>query len=420
MWRTFSIPWDKERRDFCLPEDSVAWVVSPRDHHPVPEERGEIIRALKAPIGAPRLRDLVHRAKGKRTAILVDDGTRVTPVGKILPLLLDELNQAGVEDRHIKVIIALGTHRSMNTKEIEVRMGECARRVAVVNHAYDDPAQLIDLGWTPQRTPIVVNRHYYESDISIGISNIIPHFIAGWSGGAKIVQPGVSGEKTTARTHLNGSFTWPSILGKVQNPIRQEMEQVARRSGLGMIINTVLNPVGEIVKVVAGDPVSAHREGVRYAERIYRVIVSEKPDIVIAGSYPANKDLWQADKALATAVLMVKPGGTVILAAPCMEGVSPEHPILMKLGAQSPNEVYKMATQGEVDDEIGAATHIKIGVMRQMASIILVSQGVSQAEAEHLGFQYAETLEKAIDIGLSQRGASSRIGICTSGAQVSP
>jgi nickel-dependent lactate racemase len=420
MWRTISIPWGKEQKTFRLPQASIAWIISPKSLPAVPDERAEIIRTLRSPLGVPPLTDLVRSARGKRITILVDDGTRVTPVDKILPLLLDELNRAGVEDHQIKIIIALGTHRFMNSEEIGIRLGKSADRVETVNHAYNDPSQLVDLGATSQGTPIVVNRWYYESDISIGISNIIPHFIAGWSGGAKIVQPGVSGENTTARTHLNGSLTWPSILGRVENPIRQEMEEVARSSGLTMIVNTVLNPAGEIVKIVAGDPVAAHREGVRYAEPIYRAYVSERPDIVIAGSYPADKDLWQADKALAAAVLMVEPGGTVILAAPCLEGVSPEHPILMELGARSPREVHEMVTKRKVNDEIGAATHIKIGVMREMARIILVPQGVTQGEAEHLGFQYAATLEKAIDMVLSEERGSYRIGVCVSGASVCP
>jgi nickel-dependent lactate racemase len=420
MWKTITIPWGKEQKTFRLPQASIAWVISPKSLAAVPDEGAEIIRALRSPIGLPPLKDLVRNAKGKRTTILVDDGTRVTPVEKILPLLLDELNRAGVEDRQIKVIIALGTHRFMNSEEIGIRLGKSVDRVEAVNHAYNDPSQLVDLGATSQGTPIVVNRWYYESDISIGVSNIIPHFIAGWSGGAKIVQPGVSGEETTARTHINGSLTWPSILGNVENPIRHEMEEVARRSGLSMILNTVLNPKEEIVKLVAGDVVSAHREGVRHSKEIYQFRIKERPDIVIAGSYPANKDLWQADKALAAAVLMVKPSGIVILAAPCVEGICPEHPLLLELGARPAREVYAMAARGEFDDPIAAATHIKIGVMREMAKVTLVSQGVTHGETEQMGFNFADDLEAAIDRAFSVCGPSARVGVLTHGADSAP
>jgi nickel-dependent lactate racemase len=198
------------------------------------------------------------------------------------------------------------------------------------------------------------------------------------------------------------------------------MEEVARRSGLKMIVNTILNPEEKIVKVVAGDVVAAHREGVRHSEKIYQFRIQERPDVVIAGSYPANKDLWQADKALAAAVLMVKPGGTVILAAPCFEGVCPEHPLLLELGAKPPREVYAMALRGEFEDPVAAATHIKIGVMREMAKVFLVSHGICSTDAEQMGLRSAKDLDTAIEEAFSSYGDSARIGVLTHGADSAP
>lgn len=420
MWKTLEIPWCKGKRHFKIAEQALAWVATPRNYPGVSDEQGEILRAIRTPIGSLSLRELVANAKGKKTAILVDDATRVTPVQTILPILLDELNVAGVPDQQIKVILALGSHRFMTPAEIRSRLGPCTERVEAINHAYNDPAQLVRLGTTTAGTPIIVNRVYYESDISIGISNIIPHFIAGWSGGAKIVQPGISGEETTARIHLNGSLSWPAILGNPENPIRHEMEEVARLSGLKMVINTVLNLEEKIVKVIAGDIVLAHREAVKHAREIYEFPISEQPDIVIAGSYPANKDFWQADKALAAAALMVKPGGTVILAAPCVEGISPEHPVLLELGDCPPREVYERAAGGEFQDPIGVTAHIKIGVMREMANVILVSQGVSRADTVRMGLQYAPDIDSAIAMAQARHGTTARVGVITHGADIAP
>ncbi|MDR3590982.1 MAG: nickel-dependent lactate racemase [Negativicutes bacterium] len=420
MSKQLEIPWGKEKREFRIPAQSLAWTATPKDCPAVADEQGEILQAIRSPVGGPSLRALVTKANGTKTAILVDDATRVTPVAKILPILLDELNDAGVPDRQIKVILALGSHRFMTSAEIRDRIGPCADRVEAINHAYNDPSQLVRLGVTKAGTPIIVNRVYYESDISIGISNIIPHFIAGWSGGAKIVQPGVSGEETTARIHLNGSLSWPTILGNAENPIRHEMEEVARLSGLKMVVNTVLNLEERIVRVIAGDIVLAHREAVRHARMIYEFQIKEQPDIVIAGSYPANKDFWQADKALAAATLMVKPGGTVILAAPCVEGISPEHPILLELGDCPAQEVYERAGRGEFKDPIGVTAHIKIGVMREMARVILVSQGVSQADTERMGFRFAPDIDSAVGMALAIHGKAPRIGVITHGADIAP
>ena len=126
------------------------------------------------------------------------------------------------------------------------------------------------------------------------------------------------------------------------------------------------------------------------------------------------------DKALAAAVLMVKPGGTVILAAPCFEGVCPEHPLLLELGAKPPREVYAMALRGEFEDPVAAATHIKIGVMREMAKVFLVSHWICSTYAEQMGLRSAKDLDTAIEEAFSSYGDSARIGVLTHGADSAP
>ena len=161
----------------------------------------EVIRALERPIGSGPLREIVKGA-GK-VVIVADDNTRLTPTDRILPVLLDEMNAAGVKDSQITVIIALGTHRFMTPQEILEKFGaEVVRRVAVKNHDYKNPAGLVDLGTTPNGTHVTVNREAYEADFKIGVGSIVPHHIPGYAGGAKIVQPGICGERTTAETHL--------------------------------------------------------------------------------------------------------------------------------------------------------------------------------------------------------------------------
>ena len=420
MWKTMSIPWCKEERKFLIPEDSLIWVATPRHVDGVEDETAEIINAIRNPIASKTLPEILGPPKGKKIAIVVDDNTRVTPVEKVLPLLIDELNLAGVEDNQITVIIALGTHHFMSEEQIEKRVGKCYGRVKVINHDCDAAEELVNLGVTELGTPVIINKTFYESDVGICIGNIIPHFIAGWSGGAKIIQPGISGSQTTAQVHLNGSLDWPERIGNAETNIRCEMEAIARKAGLDFIINTVLNLDNEIVKVVAGDLVKAHRTGVRYARDIYQMRIPERADIVVAGTYPANKDLWQADKGLASAVMMVKPGGTVVWAAPCLEGVSPEHPILVELADTPPKKVYDMAVKGEIDDLVGSTGHIMIGVMREMAHIILVSDGVSKEEAERMGFEYAPDIDSGMHMALKREGNNAKIGILTHGADMAP
>jgi len=378
------------------------------------------VHATRNPIGAPTLAELVAQ-KGRETVILVDDQTRATPQKRVLPLLLNELNRAGVAGEEITILVALGTHRYMTEEECFLRLGaEVMDRVGVINHAIDDPSQLVRLGETASGIPISVNRRYPESDISIAVGNIIPHIYAGWAGGGKMVQPGVCGPETTAATHLAAASVVPHILATLDNPIRKEIDEVVQRSGLTMIVNTVLNSQRRIVKVVAGHVVGAFRAGVREAEPIYTVEIEEYPGIVIASSYPADLDLWQAAKALIHGALMTREGGTLILATPCPQGVASQLPIVLQLGDASPAEIQRKMKRMDSAHLIGAATHMAIGAVRERVKVVIVSDGLKEEEARRLGFQYAPDLQEALKAALTRHGAGAKVGVLTHGGDVAP
>ncbi len=414
------IPYGESSKSFDLPDSRLSWIISPKEVAGVPDEEAEILHAIRNPIGAPRLAELVAQ-KGRETVILADDQTRATPQKRVLPLLLNELNRAGVADGEITILIALGTHRHMTEEECLLRFGvEVMDRVEVIDHAFDDPSQLVSLGETASGIPISVNRRYHESDISIAVGNIIPHIYAGWAGGGKMVQPGVCGPETTAATHLAAASVVPLILATLDNPIRREIDEVAQRSGLTMIVNTVLNSRRRIVKVVAGHIVEAFRAGVREAGPIYTVEIGEYPDIVIASSHPADLDLWQAAKALIHGALMTREGGTLILVTPCPEGVASQHPIVLQLGDASPAQIQREMKQMEPADLIGAATHIAVGAVRERVKVVIVSDGLKEEEARRLGFQYAPHLQEALKAALARHGAGAKVGVLTHGGDVAP
>ena len=194
-----------------------------------------------------------------------------TPRQRIFPPLLDELNKAGIPDKDITVLIALGTHRYMSQEEIRDCFGkEVTRRVKILNHERKDKANLINVGSTPSGISIGVNKITYKADYLIGVGSIVPHSLAGYGGGAKIVQPGICSWETTGKTHLlpMKKDEFFALVGNPENKVRLEMEEVARIVGLNFIVNVVLNSEGEIVKVVSGDPVKAHREGIKVAKEI--------------------------------------------------------------------------------------------------------------------------------------------------------
>jgi lactate racemase len=417
MMKQIALPYGHQTRTIEIPEANLAWVAGPKQV-PLPGDLAEAVRAaVRNPIGSPSLAGLVAR-HGRRTMILVDDGTRSTPQSLILPILLDELNAAGVADTDISIVVALGTHRRMTDREMAERVGPIASKRVVVKNLSQDPADFVDLGVTPLGIPIHISREYLEVDLSIAVGNIIPHMYAGWAGGAKMVQPGVTSALTTGRTHLIAGPRVYEILGQVDNPVRQEMEEIAVRSGLKFIVNVVLDATGQVAAVVAGDVVQAHRAGVELARPIYTLELSERPDIVVASSHPADRDLWQGFKPVNNCGMLAKDGGTLILLIPAPEGIAPDHTQLVDFGTTPGDEVLVLVAAGKVADEVAAATYLAFDRTRRRLTISLVTDGISNAEAGQIGATATPDFDTAFAAALRKHGPSARVGVVTQGADI--
>lgn len=415
--KKITIPYGHEQRTIELPEENLAWIEGPREAAPIADIETAIRNAIRNPIESPTLAELVAR-HGKRTLILVDDSTRSTPQRVILPILLDELNAAGVDDSEISGMIALGTHRWMSEEEIRHRVGESVlQRIPVTNMSHK-PEDFEDMGVSPLGIPVQLSRRYLQSPITIAVGNIIPHMYAGWAGGAKMVQPGVSSAITTGRTHLIAGPRVYEILGNVDNEVRKEMESIAIRSGLKFIVNVALDAGGNIAGVVAGDAVKAHRAGVEIARPIYTINVAERPDIIVASSHPADRDLWQGFKPVNNCGMMVKDGGTLILLIPAPEGIAPDHTLLVDFGTTSADEVMDLVTEGEVHDEVAAATYLAFDQTRRRLNITLVSDGIPDSEARKIGITATTSFEEALSHALARHGRNARIGVITAGADI--
>jgi nickel-dependent lactate racemase len=412
-----AVPYGQESRMVQVPTRNLGWVAGPKDTLPVNNLPEAVLTAIRSPIAAPNLSDLVAQ-HGTHTAILVDDNTRSTPQAQILPVLLDELNAAGVRDENITVLIALGTHRMMNESECRTRYGEAVTGRVRVENLSRDPADFVDLGISTLGVPSFVSRRYLESDLSIAVGNIIPHMYAGWAGGAKMVQPGVTNSLTTAKTHLMAGPRVYEILGNVDNTVRQEMEQIAIETGLKFILNVVLNRDGEVVAVVAGDVIAAHRVGVEIARPIYTLDLNEQPDIVVASSHPADRDLWQGFKPVNNCGMLVKDGGTLILLIPAPEGIAPDHPQLVELGVTPGDRVLAMVERKEIADVVAAATYLAFDQTRKRIHITLVTDGISQEEADNIGVKATPDFDTALAAALAYHGNQARIGVVTHGADI--
>jgi nickel-dependent lactate racemase len=322
---TVEIPWGSKVLPVTLPDEwEIIGTLEPSPRTALADATAETEHALSEPIGAMRLSAMVK--PGMRIALVIDDGSRPTPVAKLLPAVLGELQRGGASLDQILVVPALGVHRMMTDDEVTQRLGgEWASQLKWEHHDCDDPNRLADLGLTSRGTPVLINRSVAEADLVVSIGCIEPHIIASFGGGYKNIIPGVAGRATIAHNHgLNCTPSTFNMVGQPieQNPMRLDLEEgAARLKAPVFIINAVLNSNLQPVAVVAGDPIAAHRAGARISASIYGVQVPGMADVLITGSHPMDQDLRQGVKALANMVRGVRPGGVMLTLVRADEGV---------------------------------------------------------------------------------------------------
>ena len=413
------IPYVNRLLEVEIPDRNLIFDEAPRNVPPASDFQGTLRAALSHPIGTPRLQHLVR--SGQKVIIISDDNTRLTPTKRIIPVLLDFLNQSGVPDRDIQIIIASGTHRAMTDAELDEKYGTpVMSRVKILPHRYKDPESQVEYGVTKRGTRILVNRHVIEADFRISVGNIIPHHPTGWSAGAKSVLPGVGGEETVAQMHFLGS-RYPG-LGVVDTAMRREMEDFAERIGLDFILNVILNRDGELVDAVAGHFIEAHRAGVEKSSGVYGVLIPELADITISSTSPVDLDFFQGDKGITSAELSTKPGGEIVLVSGCLEGVSPAHPELADyVGRMTNDEIWKMLDAHQASDPLTGAEAIVINNIKEKMRITVVTEGLAPPLCESMGLRhiYPGAFADYIGARLIENPAH-KVGVLRHSAEVVP
>jgi len=304
-----------------VPTRSFLGSIEPVEKPGVSDAEAEIKRALKEPMGSETLSDIVKPEH--KVAIVVDDATRPAPSYLMVPPILDELDNAGVEDENITVVFGCGMHKAVTHEEAVKLLGDgVLNRVKVISH--DCKAQdLIYIGKTRKHgTKVYLNRVFAEADVKILTGDACFHYYAGYGGGSKSVLPAVSGEETIKHNHamlLHPKAKTGVLEG---NPIHEDMVEAAKLAKVDFVLNVVTNSKGEVVKAFSGDLEQAFYEGVKAVDGMYRVRVDRRADIVVVspGGHPSDVNLFQAYKGVDSALEVVKRGGVIILVAECSEG----------------------------------------------------------------------------------------------------
>jgi nickel-dependent lactate racemase len=309
-----------------LPEGFCYQVLEARSAVPLADPAAAIERALDSPQAGPPLKQL---ATGKRSAaISVCDITRPAPNREVLPPLLARLESAGIPRQGITILIATGLHRPTTEAEIGEICGEWATgKYRVVNHHARQLTEHRYLGKTASGTPVFIDERFLSADLHITLGFIEPHLMLGFSGGRKLIAPGLAAEETIKVLHSPKFMRDPhAVEGSIEeNPLHRELLEIARLARHDFLVDAALaRGTGQrpIAAVFAGEPVAAHRQGVEFVSQVMLETLAEPVDAVIttAAGYPLDLTFYQAVKGITAASHIVKPGGKILLLAECAEG----------------------------------------------------------------------------------------------------
>lgn len=400
-----------------IPDANLMGVYAPRAIGGV-DEGVVLARGFTEPYSTPSLREAVSGSR--RVLILIEDGTRGTPIPRVLPYVLDEL-RACVPDDAVMLLTAQGTHREMTEDELRRKLGEFYGRFALFQHNWLDESSLYEFGVTSDGTRVTANRLLKDADFVLGIGSIVPHRVKGFSGGAKIVFPGVAGREMQERNQWQASERLSeTVMGVAENPMRLRMEEAARLAGLRYIVNLVSDSEKKIAGCFVGDPVEAHRAGCRLSREINAARLPRRADIVVIDSHPADRDFWQSAKGFYSGTMAVKSRGTLIVVAPNPEGVADNHPNVREIGYRPHAEIIRMVEAGEVEDIVGVAILADVAQIIDRADCIMVSPGVTREETERLGFRYAATAQEALRMAFERQGEAAKVAVLRHGGHILP
>jgi len=406
--------------DVELPLDRTT-VIEPIFIAANPDPAGTLVKAIRAPIGRSPLRELFRA--GQKVGISVCDITRAQPRQVMIEALLSEMPGVHLDD--VTIFIATGTHRANTPAEIERMLGsEIARSCRIICHNSRDAASLVEVGKTSSGAPVWLNREWLKTEFKITTGFVEPHFFAGFSGGPKMVAPGLAGLETVLHLHDarrigHANATWGVIEG---NPIHDDVREIARMTGVDFALDVTLNREQQITAAFAGDVFEEHAAACAAARKTAMRPVDKPFDVVVTtnSGYPLDQNLYQAVKGMSAAAKIVKPGGTIICAAECRDGI-PNHGAYGEILASrlSPRELLDMITapgysrpdQWQV--QIQAQIQLKARVM--LKSDYLPDEQIRRAHLEPV-----HDVAAAVTDALRRAGPSATLCVLPQGPQTIP
>jgi len=420
------VNYDGERRTFSIPK---GWsLISSEDKPPVPgvnDPIQEIRRALDHSFGSPKIEDLAR--PGMEVVLLFDDLQRPTPVYLALPEILNRLNRAGIPDERISGVCAVGTHPIPSLEQLRKKVGEEAftrltgRLLSHDPHASDN----VIIGKTHRGTLVEINSRVAFADLIIGVGECMPHPIAGYGGGYKIIMPGVCSYRSVADHHFNWMRHRNSRVNLLDgNPFFEDILDAGRLSRLAFKLDFIINEKKEVIRAFAGDPVEEHKEASQYASSLYLVSLTKLADVTITSAFPLEVGV-QATKALTMAGFCTRSGGAIIWVAPQKQAGS-ILPLVREMGSsESASDFHRRLILGDVPEHLrsfGISYIMQVVYFKELAekfTVVHVTEGLSAEQVGMMKFAYSPSIQDAID-QVYKKMDQANVAIFPSGGNIIP
>ncbi len=401
------IAYGKQGLDVEVPDAYHPVVLRSSVDEPLADPQAGLRSALRDPIASPSLRQIAARAIERipggrvRAGIVFNDISRATPNDVILPVIIDELLEAGLPDNDITLFNATGTHRQNTIEELRTILSDdLVRRFAIVQNDCTANEAHTEIGTTSAGTRVKVLTQFLDQEIRVATGFIEPHFFAGFSGGGKAVVPGLAHLDTILHNHGPHHMDHPdAVWGKTDgNPLWEDLAEAAAMAEPVFLVNVTMTADQRITAVFAGDRVEAHSNGCKHVARHALVPVDCAFDIVVTSNagYPLDLNFYQAVKGMSVACRIVRPGGHVIVAAECWDGL-PDHGLFATLvmEAGSADELLDRLRGDELRVRDAWQAHI-LALLRTKAGITLVSDRLIAGDIPHALCGWAPTVEDAV------------------------
>ena len=419
--RTVKLAYGESGLDLEV-DPATCTVVEPVFQPATPDPIDSLRRAMSEPVAGPPLRERVH--PGQSVAISACDITRPQPRHLMIPALLEQL-EGIVELADVVILVATGTHRANTDAELrKMFTDDVVDSVRIVNHDARDAGSLSWRGLQGNAVPVWLAREWVEADVRITTGFVEPHFFAGFSGGPKMVAPGLAGLETVLTLHDaarigDARARWGVIEG---NPVHDDIRAIAVAADVTFSLDVILNRDQEIVSAYGGDLFAMHRVAVARARELAMRPVSGPFEVVVTtnSGYPLDQNLYQAVKGMSAAYQVVRPGGVIICAAECRDGF-PDHGSYRQLLASAPSPEALLADIASRETAVPDQWQVQVQARIQSdCRVIVHTSYLSDAELAAAHLEQTADVSASVSAALASAGAGARVCVLPEGPQTVP